>query len=136
MKRLSKYAKVTMIEVPAEKPPKHLNAAEIKSVTQKEGARILAKIRPHTHVIMLMIEGHMFTSEQFATKIEKLNIYGKSKLCFVIGGSFGLCKTLLTHADETVSFSKMTFPHQLMRLILLEQIYRSFRIIRGEPYHK
>ncbi|SIB05141.1 Ribosomal RNA large subunit methyltransferase H [Mycobacteroides abscessus subsp. abscessus] len=105
-------------------------------VKQKEGERILAKIHPDAHVIALAIEGKMKSSEELADTIDKLATYGKSKIAFVIGGSLGLSQEVLQRSDEKLSFSKMTFPHQLMKLVLLEQVYRSFRINRGEPYHK
>ncbi|MEJ9210171.1 23S rRNA (pseudouridine(1915)-N(3))-methyltransferase RlmH [Bacillus smithii] len=136
LKRLSAYAKVEMIEVADEKAPETLSESEMEQVKQKEGARILAKLQPDTYVIALAIEGKMYTSEQFSAHIDQLATYGKSKIAFIIGGSLGLSSQVLKRADETLSFSKMTFPHQLMRLILLEQVYRAFRIMRGEPYHK
>ncbi|MEK4876416.1 23S rRNA (pseudouridine(1915)-N(3))-methyltransferase RlmH [Bacillus sp. FSL W8-0102] len=136
LKRLSAYAKVEIIEVADEKAPETLSESEMEQVKQKEGARILAKLQPDTHVIALAIEGKMYTSEQFSAHIDQLATYGKSKIAFIIGGSLGLSSQVLKRADETISFSKMTFPHQLMRLILLEQVYRAFRIMRGEPYHK
>ena len=105
-------------------------------VKAKEGERILSKISDDTHVIALAIEGKMKSSEELADTIDKLAIYGKSKVAFVIGGSLGLSADVMKRANDTLSFSKMTFPHQLMRLILVEQIYRAFRINRGEPYHK
>lgn len=135
-KRLSTYAKVDIIELPDEKAPEILSEAEMEQVKTKEGARILGKINPDAHVIALAIDGKMLSSEQFADKLDKLATYGKSKLAFVIGGSIGLSDDVLRRANEQISFSKMTFPHQLMRLILLEQVYRGFRILRGEPYHK
>ncbi|AKP48973.1 MULTISPECIES: 23S rRNA (pseudouridine(1915)-N(3))-methyltransferase RlmH [Bacillus] len=136
LKRLSAYAKVEIIEVADEKAPETLSESEMEQVKQKEGERILAKLHPDTHVIALAIEGKMYTSEQFSAHIDQLTTYGKSKIAFIIGGSLGLSSQVLKRADETLSFSKMTFPHQLMRLILLEQVYRAFRIMRGEPYHK
>ncbi|WP_270583183.1 23S rRNA (pseudouridine(1915)-N(3))-methyltransferase RlmH [Bacillus smithii] len=136
LKRLSAYAKVEIIEVADEKAPETLSESEMEHVKQKEGERILAKLQPDTHVIALAIEGKMYTSEQFSAHIDQLATYGKSKIAFIIGGSLGLSSQVLKRADETISFSKMTFPHQLMRLILLEQVYRAFRIMRGEPYHK
>lgn len=136
LKRLSAYAKVEIIEVADEKAPETLSESEMEHVKQKEGERILAKLQPDTHVIALAIEGKMYTSEQFSAHIDQLATYGKSKIAFIIGGSLGLSSQVLKRADETLSFSKMTFPHQLMRLILLEQVYRAFRIMRGEPYHK
>ena len=136
LKRLSAYAKVEIIEVADEKAPETLSESETEKVKQKEGERILAKLHPDTYVIALAIEGKMQTSEQFSAHLDQLATYGKSKIAFLIGGSLGLSREVLKRADETLSFSKMTFPHQLMRLILLEQVYRAFRIMRGEPYHK
>ncbi|MEN8702388.1 23S rRNA (pseudouridine(1915)-N(3))-methyltransferase RlmH [Bacillus infantis] len=136
LKRLSAYAKMDIIEVPDEKAPEELSDIEMIQVKQKEGERILAKIHPDAHVIVLAIEGKMKSSEELADTIDKLATYGKSKIAFVIGGSLGLSQEVLQRADEKLSFSKMTFPHQLMKLVLLEQVYRAFRINRGEPYHK
>jgi len=136
LKRLTAYAKVEIIEVPDEKAPEILSETEMEQVKQKEGERILAKISPDTHVIALAIEGKMKTSEELADGLDKLATYGKSKIAFVIGGSLGLSSDVMQRANESLSFSKMTFPHQLMRLVLVEQVYRAFRIIRGEPYHK
>ncbi|CAM3626320.1 23S rRNA (pseudouridine(1915)-N(3))-methyltransferase RlmH [Cytobacillus oceanisediminis] len=136
LKRLSAYAKMEMIEVPDEKAPEELSETEMIQVKQKEGERILSKIHPDAHVIALAIEGKMKSSEELADSLDKLATYGKSKVAFVIGGSLGLSQEVLQRADEKLSFSKMTFPHQLMKLILLEQVYRAFRINRGEPYHK
>ncbi len=136
VKRLNSYAKIEMIEVPDEKAPEILSDIEMKQVKQKEGERILAKINPDTYVIALAINGKLKSSEELADNLDKLATYGKSKVAFVIGGSLGLSDDVLKRSDEQLSFSKMTFPHQLMRLILVEQIYRAFRINRGEPYHK
>jgi len=136
LKRLTSYAKVEVIEVSDEKAPEELSETEMEQVKQKEGERILAKIGDDVHVIALAINGKMRSSEELADTLDKLATYGKSKIAFVIGGSLGLSDQVLTRANEKLSFSKMTFPHQLMRLILVEQIYRTFRINRGEPYHK
>jgi 23S rRNA (pseudouridine1915-N3)-methyltransferase len=136
LKRLSSYAKVDVIELPDEKAPENLSDIEMEQVKEKEGERILAKISDDTHVIALAIEGKMKSSEQLAKDLDQLATYGKSKVSFVIGGSLGLSGTVMKRANDSLSFSKMTFPHQLMRLILLEQVYRAFRINRGEPYHK
>lgn len=136
LKRLSAYAKVEVIEVADEKAPEVLSELEMIQVKQKEGERILAKISQDTHVIALAIQGKMQSSEGLAESLDKLATYGKSKIAFVIGGSLGLSDEVLNRANEQLSFSKMTFPHQLMKLILVEQIYRAFRINRGEPYHK
>ena len=136
LKRLTAYAKVDIIELPDEKAPETLSDVEMLQIKDKEGERILSKINPDAHVIALAIEGKMKTSEELAETIDKLGTYGKSKITFIIGGSLGLSQEVMKRADEALSFSKMTFPHQLMRLILVEQIYRAYRIIRGEPYHK
>lgn len=135
-KRLSSYANVQLIEVADEKAPENMSDAEMLQVKQKEGERLLNKINPDTYVIALAIEGKKWTSERFAKELDQLATYGKSKISFVIGGSVGLSKDVLKRANLHLSFSEMTYPHQLMRLILLEQIYRAFRINRGEPYHK
>jgi 23S rRNA (pseudouridine1915-N3)-methyltransferase len=136
LKRLGAYAKVDIIEVPDEKAPEQLSIVEMEQVKDKEGERILAKINQDAHVIALAINGKMRTSEELADNLDKLATYGKSKIVFVIGGSLGLSDNVMKRANETLSFSKMTFPHQLMRLVLVEQVYRAFRIIRNEPYHK
>ncbi|SDQ06560.1 23S rRNA (pseudouridine(1915)-N(3))-methyltransferase RlmH [Virgibacillus salinus] len=136
LKRLSTYAKVQITEVADEKAPENMSDAEMIEVKQKEGERILANIKQDTHVITLEINGKMLSSEQLAAKMDELATYGKSKLAFVIGGSLGISDEVQKRSDLALSFSKMTFPHQVMRLILLEQIYRGFRINWGEPYHK
>lgn len=136
LKRLTAYAKVDIIELSDEKAPETLSDVEMLQIKDKEGERIISKIHPDAHVIALAIEGKMKTSEELADTIDKLGTYGKSKITFIIGGSLGLSQGVMKRADEALSFSKMTFPHQLMRLILVEQIYRAYRIIRGEPYHK
>ncbi len=135
-KRMSAYAKVEVVEVPDEKAPEQLSETEMVQVKAKEGERILTKIPPDTYVIALAINGSMWSSEQLAKEIDKLATYGRSKVAFIIGGSLGLSDEVLERADATLSFSKMTFPHQLMRLVLMEQLYRAFKINRGEPYHK
>jgi 23S rRNA (pseudouridine1915-N3)-methyltransferase len=136
LKRLNSYAKVEVIEVADEKAPEELSELEMIQVKQKEGERILAKIGQDTYVIALAINGKMQSSEELADTLDKLATYGKSKIAFIIGGSLGLSEEVLKRANEHLSFSKMTFPHQLMKLILVEQIYRAFRINRNEPYHK
>ena len=136
LKRLNSYAKVEVIEVADEKAPEELSELEMIQVKQKEGERILAKISQDTYVIALAINGKMQSSEELADTLDKLATYGKSKIAFIIGGSLGLSEEVLKRANEHLSFSKMTFPHQLMKLILVEQIYRAFRINRNEPYHK
>ncbi len=136
LKRLSPYAKVEIVEVADEKAPEHLSEAEMEEVKRKEGQRILQHLDSDTFVFTLEIDGKMKSSEQFSKRIEELATYGKSKLAFVIGGSLGLSREVRKRSNFSLSFSKMTFPHQLMRLVLLEQIYRAFKIIRDEPYHK
>ena len=136
LKRLGRYAKIAVEEVPDEKIPDRASHAEKQIVLRKEGARILGRIRDGDYVIALAIDGAAYDSEGFSKKIGSLQGSGKSAVSFVIGGSLGLDREVLARADEKLSFSAMTFPHQLMRVILLEQIYRGFRILNGEPYHK
>lgn len=135
-KRLSRYCKLEILEVADEKTPDHASETEENQIRNKEGERILKYIKDDMYVITLEIEGKQITSEQLADKLETLAIQGNSSIAFVIGGSIGLGAEVLKRSDYALSFSKMTFPHQLMRVILLEQIYRSYRIINGEPYHK
>ena len=135
-KRLSRYCKLEIIEVADEKTPDQASEAAEDLIRAKEGERILKHIRDDMFVITLEIGGKMLTSEEFADKIETLGVQGKSSIAFVIGGSIGLGKEVLKRSDFALSFSKMTFPHQLMRVVLLEQVYRGYRIINGEPYHK
>ncbi|WP_075619678.1 23S rRNA (pseudouridine(1915)-N(3))-methyltransferase RlmH [Paenisporosarcina indica] len=135
-KRLGSYAKIDLVEVADEKAPENLSDADMEIVKKKEGDRILAKIGPDTYVIALAINGKMKSSEQLAADLQSLMTYGRSKIAFVIGGSLGLHDEVIKRADEELSFSKMTLPHQLMKLVLVEQVYRAFRIIKGEPYHK
>lgn len=135
-KRLSAYCKLQLVEVNDEKAPEELSAAEMEQVKRKEGERILSQLKPDQYVIALAIEGQMWTSEKLSAELDRLALHGKSQVAFVIGGSLGLSDEVLKRADVHLSFSKMTFPHQLVRLILLEQVYRAFKISRGEPYHK
>ncbi|MCI8765999.1 MAG: 23S rRNA (pseudouridine(1915)-N(3))-methyltransferase RlmH [Lachnospiraceae bacterium] len=135
-KRLSRYCRLEIVQVADEKTPEKASEAKARQIREREGERILAQLKEGAYVIALAIEGKMASSEELAKKLEKLGITGKSQVVFVIGGSLGLSEAVLKRADEQLSFSRMTFPHQLMRVILLEQIYRSYRIIAGEPYHK
>lgn len=135
-KRLSRYCKLEILEVADEKTPDGASEIVEENIREKEGERILKLIKEDAYVITLEISGKMLTSEELADRIETLGIQGKSHLVFVIGGSIGLGREVLRRSDYALSFSKMTFSHQLMRVILLEQIYRSYRIINGEPYHK
>ena len=125
-----------MIEVADEKTKENASEAENDLIRKKEGERLLKHIKDSDYCITLEIDGKMLTSEGLSKEIDRLGLAGKSSLVFVIGGSIGLDIAVLKRSDYALSFSKMTFPHQLMRVILLEQIYRSYRIMRGEPYHK
>lgn len=135
-KRLSRYCKLEIIEVSDEKTSEQATQTEIDIVKNKEGERLLKNIKDDAYVICLAIDGKQLDSVELSHKMDKLMTGGKSHLVFVIGGSLGLSDDVLKRADYKLSFSKMTFPHQLMRVILLEQIYRSFRISNNEPYHK
>ncbi len=136
IKRLSAYTPLKTIRVDDEKCPERLSEKEAIQVKDKEGERILKNIKDNEFVIALEIKGKSRSSEEFAEKIESLTTYGHPDITFVIGGSIGLSDKVLQRADYSLSFSKMTFPHQLMYVILLEQIYRAFRIMKDEPYHK
>ncbi len=135
-KRLSKYCKLEIIELEDEKAPENLSDKEMLMIKEKEGKKILSKIKDNSYGIALAIDGKNLSSEELAETINKLGVRGISNITFVIGGSLGLSDEVLSRADYKLSFSKMTFPHQLMRLILLEQVYRAYRINNGEPYHK
>lgn len=135
-KRLSRYCKLDIIEVADEKIPDKASLLMEEQIKQKEAERILKNIKEDIYCIVLAIDGKKCDSVAFAMHIENLGLTGKSNLAFVIGGSLGLHASVLGRADELLSFSDMTFPHQLMRVILLEQIYRCYRIMNGEPYHK
>ncbi len=135
-KRLSKYCKFEIVEVSDEKTPDRASALEEEQIKEKEAVRILSKIKDDAYVCTLEIAGKRFSSEGFANLIEQSAINGKSSIIFVIGGSLGLHSSVLARSNQSLSFSDMTFPHQLMRVILSEQIYRAFRIIHKEPYHK
>lgn len=135
-KRLGRYCKLEMVEVEDEKTPDGASSAEEDRIREKEAERILKYVKEDAFVLTLEIAGKMYDSVAFARKLESLGIQGNSHLQFLIGGSLGLHERVCRRADLSISFSQMTFPHQLMRVILLEQIYRSYRIIHGEPYHK
>ncbi len=135
-KRLSRYCTLEIMELADEKTPDHAGAALEDIIKNKEGERILKVLKEDSYCIALAIEGHMLSSEELADKIDTLGITGISHISFIIGGSLGLSTEVLKRADYKLSFSKMTFPHQLMRMILLEQIYRSYRIMNNQPYHK
>lgn len=135
LKRMKSYSKVEIIEIPDEQAPENLSEKDLEIVKNKEGEKILSKIKKEDFVINLEIEGKFLSSEGLADLIEKNLPLGKD-LIFVIGGSNGLSREVIERGDFSLSFSKMTFPHQLMRLILIEQIYRGYRIINNHPYHK
>lgn len=135
-KRLSRYCKFNVIEVPDEKTPDRASEAEEEQIKEKEAQKLLEKISNDAYVITLEIAGDELDSVSFSKTVEKLGIEGKSHIIFVIGGSLGLHQKVSKRADRKISFSKMTFPHQLMRVILCEQIYRGYRIMNNEPYHK
>lgn len=135
-KRLSRYCKLEVIEIPDEKTPDSASEKEEQQIKEKEGLAILKNIKDNMLVVTLDLKGKMLSSEEFSEYIHRSGIEGNSNIAFVIGGSLGLSKDVLNRGNFSISFSKMTFPHQLMRVILLEQIYRGYRIINGEPYHK
>ncbi|MDO5403763.1 MAG: 23S rRNA (pseudouridine(1915)-N(3))-methyltransferase RlmH [Eubacteriales bacterium] len=135
-KRLSRYCRLKVLEMADEKTPDNAGQLVNQQIKTKEGERILAHIKEDSYVIALAIEGEQLDSVKLSKKIENLGINGCGHITFVIGGSLGLAPEVLKRADYKLSFSKMTFPHQLMRVILLEQIYRSYRIMKNEPYHK
>ena len=135
-KRLQAYCKLVFVEVNDEKTKENVSEKEINIVKDKEAERILSKIKQDEYVITLEIEGKQVTSEELAAQFEKITTYSSSKITFIIGGSLGLSSSVSKRANYKLSFSKMTFPHQLMKVILLEQIYRGFRINNNEPYHK
>ena len=135
-KRLSRYCKLTFLQVPDEKTPDKASDALNTQIRETEGDRLMKHIREQDYVIALAIEGKMLDSVELSQMIGRLGVEGKSSVAFVIGGSLGLSEKVLQRADYKLSFSRMTFPHQLMQMILLEQIYRGYRILNHEPYHK
>lgn len=135
-KRLSRYCKLQIIEVQDEKTPDAISDHEQELIKDKEGERILKVLPEDSYVCALAIDGKAYDSPGLSAFIERLGVSGTSHITFIIGGSLGLSSNILKRADASISFSALTFPHQLMRVILLEQIYRSFRIIHHEPYHK
>lgn len=135
-KRLSKYCSLEIVEVNDEKTSENSTENEINIIKDKEGERILKHIKDRDYAIALAIQGKQHDSIAFSKYIENLGITGNSSICFIIGGSLGLSDAVMKCCNDSISFSKMTFPHQLMRVILLEQIYRAMRIINNEPYHK
>ena len=135
-KRISRFAKLEMIELADEKTPDKASESENQKILEIEGQRILSKVGDRDFVIMLAIEGKTFSSEEFSKQLEEASIKGFSTLTFIIGGSLGLSSAVKNRANLSVSFGRLTLPHQLMRLVLVEQIYRAFTIQQGSPYHK
>ncbi|MDB2093698.1 MAG: 23S rRNA (pseudouridine(1915)-N(3))-methyltransferase RlmH [Clostridium sp.] len=135
-KRLSRYCKLEVIELPDEKTPDNASEKEEQQIKEKEGRLILSKIKDNSYVIAMDLKGKQITSEEFASFISNCGVTGNSNIVFIIGGSLGLSEGVIKRANYKLCFSKMTFPHQLFRVMLLEQVYRGFRIINNEPYHK
>ncbi len=135
-KRLNKYCSLSITELQDEKIPNNPSEKEIKIIKDKEGQNILNNIKKDSYIICMDLKGKQFTSEEFSTKIEDISLNKSSTITFIIGGSLGISENVLKFSNELISFSKMTFPHQLFRVILLEQIYRAFKIINNETYHK
>lgn len=135
-KRLKRYCKLELIEVADEKTPDSASEREELQIKEKEGKRLFKYIKEDAYVIALAVEGKQLDSVELSHKLEKLAVSGVSHIIFIIGGSLGLDNRITNRADFKLSFSRMTFPHQMMRMILLEQIYRGYRIMKGEPYHK
>ncbi|WP_278960635.1 23S rRNA (pseudouridine(1915)-N(3))-methyltransferase RlmH [Lactobacillus apis] len=135
-KRLSRFAKIEIVQVPDEKAPEKLSVAQQEQVKELEGNRILSKIKEREYVYVTAIKGKERTSEEFAKELSDLALYGHSDVTFVIGGSLGTSQAVNKRADDLISFGKLTLPHQLMRVVLIEQIYRGFMINNGSPYHK
>ncbi|MCY7083845.1 23S rRNA (pseudouridine(1915)-N(3))-methyltransferase RlmH [Streptococcus oralis] len=135
-KRISRFAKLEMIELADEKTPDKASELENQKILETEGARILSKVGERDFVVVLAIEGKTFSSEDFSKQLERASINGYSTLTFIIGGSLGLAPVVKNRANLSVSFGRLTLPHQLMRLVLVEQIYRAFTIQKGSPYHK
>ncbi|SHH96039.1 23S rRNA (pseudouridine1915-N3)-methyltransferase [Clostridium collagenovorans DSM 3089] len=135
-KRLTRYCKLNIVELADEKTPDNASEKEEIAIKEKEGEQILKHIKDNMYVIALDLKGKQITSEELATMIDDLGVRGNSNIAFVIGGSLGIAESVLKRANYKLCFSKMTFPHQLFRVMLLEQIYRAYRINSGEPYHK
>ena len=135
-KRLGRYCKLDIIEVPDEKTPDNASEKEEDQIRDREGKRIMSKIRDNAFVIAMDLKGKSLSSVEFSELLDNCGTYGNSNIMFVIGGSLGISEEVLKRADYKLCFSKMTFPHQLFRVMLMEQIYRGFRISNGEPYHK
>ncbi len=134
-KRLSKYCNLNIIELPDEKLPNQLSQKNIDEVKNTEGNKILAHIKKDSYTICLDLKGKQFSSEEFSAKIDSIALNFNSSINFIIGGTLGLSKDVLEKANEKICFSKMTFPHQLIRVFLLEQLFRAFKISNNETYH-
>ena len=135
-KRISRFAKLEMIELTDEKTPDKASELENQKILETEGERILSKVGERDFVVVLAIEGKILSSEEFSKQLEQASIKGYSTLTFIIGGSLGLAPVVKNRANLSVSFGRLTLPHQLMRLVVVEQIYRAFTIQQGSPYHK
>ena len=135
-KRLSKYCKLNIVEVPDEKVPDKFSENVANEIKTKEGKSIISKLPKDTYLICLDLKGKQFTSEEFSTKLEEISLNFNSSVTFVIGGTLGISSEVLDLSKEKICFSKMTFPHQLIRVFLLEQIFRAFKISNGETYHR
>lgn len=135
-KRLSRYCKLEIVELQDEKTPDNASEKEELAIKEKEGQLILNKLKDNMFVVAMDLKGKQLSSEEFSSFIEKQGVMGNSNIAFIIGGSLGLSEAVIKRADYKLCFSNMTFPHQLFRVMLLEQIYRAFRIMKGEPYHK
>ena len=135
-KRLFKYCNLNIIELPDEKNPNNPSEKEIENIKNKEGTNIISQIKKDTYLICLDLKGKQLSSEEFSKKLDDISLNFNSSITFVIGGSLGISADVINIANELISFSKMTFPHQLFRVLLLEQIYRAFKISNNENYHK
>lgn len=135
-KRLSRYCKLDIIELQDEKTPDNASGKEEEQIRDKEGKLILSRLKDNAYVVAMDLKGNNLSSEEFSEFISNCGVMGNSNITFIIGGSLGLSEEVRARANYKLCFSKMTFPHQLFRVMLLEQIYRGFRIMKGEPYHK
>ncbi len=134
-KRLSKYCNLDIIELPDEKLPSKMNSSIIEDIKKKECDKIISHLKKDSYIFCLDLKGKQFTSEQFSSKIDDIALNYNSTITFIIGGTLGLIDELLKYSNEQICFSKMTFPHQLIRVFLLEQLFRAFKISKGETYH-
>ena len=135
IKRLSKYCKLTIVELPDEKIPDKLNSSTIENIKEKESNNIMKHLPKDSYIIALDLNGKQYSSGDFSKKLDNLSLI-TSNITFIIGGSLGLTNKILTASNDKICFSKMTFPHQLIRIFLLEQLFRGFKISNGETYHR